>query len=192
MSLIRRGEKWSKAASRKLPGAPSGREVRHRRWGRTQRYSFKRDVGERSPTRLVATATLQLILDSERPRDIASRTDPPTRGSFLRRRDPLKGRKARLELMLAKARPCTRFNEHMEGDGETVFRHACKLGLGLWFPSTVSEMSDAHRQPLAPPRCRGFFFVGARHATIGLLRRVLTNAQIAAPTFLGQRRRRDD
>ena len=22
-----------------------------------------------------------------------------------------------------------RFNEHMEGDGETVFRHACKLGL---------------------------------------------------------------
>jgi bifunctional non-homologous end joining protein LigD len=22
-----------------------------------------------------------------------------------------------------------RFNEHIEGDGETIFRHACKLGL---------------------------------------------------------------
>ena len=31
--------------------------------------------------------------------------------------------------MLAKARPGIRFNEHMEGDGETVFRHACQLGL---------------------------------------------------------------
>ena len=30
---------------------------------------------------------------------------------------------------LAKARPGIRFNEHMAGDGETVFRHACKLGL---------------------------------------------------------------
>jgi hypothetical protein len=32
-------------------------------------------------------------------------------------------------MMLAKAGPGIRFNEHMEGDGETVFRHACKLGL---------------------------------------------------------------
>jgi bifunctional non-homologous end joining protein LigD len=31
--------------------------------------------------------------------------------------------------MLAKAWPGLRFNEQMEGDGETVFRHACKLGL---------------------------------------------------------------
>ncbi len=31
--------------------------------------------------------------------------------------------------MLAKAQPGIRFNEHMEGDGETVFRHACQLGL---------------------------------------------------------------
>jgi bifunctional non-homologous end joining protein LigD len=45
------------------------------------------------------------------------------------RRDPLEGRKATLEMMLAKAGPGIRFNEHMEGDGETVFRHACNLGL---------------------------------------------------------------
>jgi bifunctional non-homologous end joining protein LigD len=45
------------------------------------------------------------------------------------RPDPLEGRKARLEMILAKAGPGIRFNEHMEGDGEVVFRHACKLGL---------------------------------------------------------------
>jgi hypothetical protein len=44
-------------------------------------------------------------------------------------RDPLEGRKATLEMMLAKAGPGIRFNEHIEGDGETVFRHACKMGL---------------------------------------------------------------
>jgi bifunctional non-homologous end joining protein LigD len=45
------------------------------------------------------------------------------------RRDPLEGRKATLEMILAKAGIGIRFNEHMKGDGETVFRHACKLGL---------------------------------------------------------------
>jgi bifunctional non-homologous end joining protein LigD len=30
--------------------------------------------------------------------------------------------------VLAKAGPGVRFNEHIEGDGEIVFRHACKLG----------------------------------------------------------------
>jgi hypothetical protein len=45
------------------------------------------------------------------------------------RPDPLQGRKASLEMILAKAGPGIRFNEHMEDDGETVFRHACKLGL---------------------------------------------------------------
>jgi bifunctional non-homologous end joining protein LigD len=38
------------------------------------------------------------------------------------RRDPLEGR-------MAKAGPGIRFNEHIEGDGATVFQHACKLGL---------------------------------------------------------------
>jgi bifunctional non-homologous end joining protein LigD len=44
------------------------------------------------------------------------------------RHDPLEGRKATLEMILAKSGPGIQFNEHMEGDGETVFRHACKLG----------------------------------------------------------------
>jgi len=44
-------------------------------------------------------------------------------------RDPLEGRKATLEIILTKAGLGIRYNEHMTGDGETVFRHACKLGL---------------------------------------------------------------
>jgi bifunctional non-homologous end joining protein LigD len=45
------------------------------------------------------------------------------------RRDPLEVRKATLASILAKARTGIRFNEHVEGDGPTVFAHACKLGL---------------------------------------------------------------
>jgi bifunctional non-homologous end joining protein LigD len=45
------------------------------------------------------------------------------------RRDPLEVRKARLASVLARASSGIRFNEHMEGDGLTVFAHACKLGL---------------------------------------------------------------
>ena len=37
------------------------------------------------------------------------------------RRDPLEGRKATLEMILAKAETGMRLNEHMERDGETVF-----------------------------------------------------------------------
>jgi bifunctional non-homologous end joining protein LigD len=55
------------------------------------------------------------------------------------RRDPLERRKARLEMMLAKAGSGIRFNEHMEGDGETVFRRACKLGL----EGIVSKRKDS-------------------------------------------------
>jgi bifunctional non-homologous end joining protein LigD len=55
------------------------------------------------------------------------------------RRDPLEGRKGTLEMMLTKAGPGIRFNEHMEGDGETVFRHACKLGL----EGIVSKRKDS-------------------------------------------------
>ena len=45
------------------------------------------------------------------------------------RRDPLEVRKATLRSMLAKAGLGLRFNEHLEGDGPTIFAHACKLGL---------------------------------------------------------------
>ena len=45
------------------------------------------------------------------------------------RRDPLEVRKATLRSMLAKAGLGLRFNEHIEGDGPTVFAHACRMGL---------------------------------------------------------------
>src|SRR4029453_11593774 len=45
------------------------------------------------------------------------------------RRDPLEVRKATLASIVANASPGIRFNEHMEGDGQTVFAHACKMGL---------------------------------------------------------------
>src|SRR5262249_29241936 len=45
------------------------------------------------------------------------------------RRDPLEVRKATLASIVATAQPGIRFNEHIEGDGPTVFDHACKLGL---------------------------------------------------------------
>jgi ATP-dependent DNA ligase len=50
-------------------------------------------------------------------------------------------------MLLAKAGPGVRFNEHMEGDGETVFRHACKLGL----EGIVSKRKDsAYRSGRSP------------------------------------------
>jgi bifunctional non-homologous end joining protein LigD len=64
------------------------------------------------------------------------------------RRDPLAVRKATLASVLAKAAPGIRFNEHIEhDDGETVFRHACKLGL----EGIVSKRKDsAYRSGRSP------------------------------------------
>jgi bifunctional non-homologous end joining protein LigD len=55
------------------------------------------------------------------------------------RRDPLEVRKATLASVLAKAGPGIRFNEHIEGDGPSVFAHACKLGL----EGVVSKRKDS-------------------------------------------------
>ena len=55
------------------------------------------------------------------------------------RRDPLQVRKATLASILAKARPRIRFNQHIEGDGPTVFAHACKMGL----EGIVSKRKDS-------------------------------------------------
>jgi bifunctional non-homologous end joining protein LigD len=56
------------------------------------------------------------------------------------RRDPLVVRKATLTSVLARAGAGIRFNEHMEfDDGETVFRHARKLGL----EGIVSKRKDS-------------------------------------------------
>ena len=38
-------------------------------------------------------------------------------------------RAATLASIVAKTSPGIRFNEHIEGDGPTVFAHACKMGL---------------------------------------------------------------
>jgi hypothetical protein len=49
-----------------------------------------------------------------------------------RRRDPLEQRQLDLSRLLARAGPGLRLNEWIDGDeldGETVFAHACKLGL---------------------------------------------------------------
>jgi bifunctional non-homologous end joining protein LigD len=63
------------------------------------------------------------------------------------RRDPLEVRKATLVSVVAKARPGIRFNEHIEGDGPTVFAHACKLGL----KGIVSKRKDsAYRSGRSP------------------------------------------
>ena len=49
--------------------------------------------------------------------------------------------------MLAKAGLGIRFNEHIEGDGPTVFAHACKLGL----EGIVSKRKDsAYRSGRSP------------------------------------------
>jgi hypothetical protein len=73
------------------------------------------------------------------------------------RRDPLEVRKATLRSMLAKAGLGIRFNEHLEGDGPTVFAHACDgarrhrveaegLALPLRAPAGSAEM----KTPNAP------------------------------------------
>jgi len=55
------------------------------------------------------------------------------------RREPLDVRKATLRSLLIKTGPGLRWNEHIEGDGETIFRHACKLGL----EGIVSKRKDS-------------------------------------------------
>jgi bifunctional non-homologous end joining protein LigD len=44
------------------------------------------------------------------------------------RREPLETRKATLASLLRKSPAGISLCEHLEGDGELVFRHACKLG----------------------------------------------------------------
>jgi bifunctional non-homologous end joining protein LigD len=55
------------------------------------------------------------------------------------RRDPLEVRKATLANVLAGVGHGIRFNNHIEGDGRTVFKHACKLGL----EGIVSKRKDS-------------------------------------------------
>ena len=52
---------------------------------------------------------------------------------------PLEERRARLRTTLRRARLSLRVVEHLDGDGEAVFRHACALGL----EGIVSKRRDA-------------------------------------------------
>ena len=45
------------------------------------------------------------------------------------RREPIETRKATLASVLRGCLPGLRLNEHLAHDGESVFRHACKMGL---------------------------------------------------------------
>jgi bifunctional non-homologous end joining protein LigD len=44
------------------------------------------------------------------------------------RRHPWEVRRATLTALLRKVRPGIRLSEHLDGDGETIFQHVCKLG----------------------------------------------------------------
>ena len=63
------------------------------------------------------------------------------------RRDPLEVRKATLRSMLAKAGLGLRFNEHLEGDGPTVFAHACKMRLEGIVSKRKDSMYRSGRSP---------------------------------------------
>ena len=63
------------------------------------------------------------------------------------RRNPLEVRKATLRSTLAKAGLGLRFNEHLEGDGPTVFAHACKMGLEGIVSKRKHSMYRSGRSP---------------------------------------------
>jgi bifunctional non-homologous end joining protein LigD len=63
------------------------------------------------------------------------------------RRDPLEVRKATLASVLAKAAAGLRLNEHLEGDGPTVFAHACKMGLEGIVSKRKDSMYRSGRSP---------------------------------------------
>jgi ATP-dependent DNA ligase len=54
------------------------------------------------------------------------------------REAPLIERKGKLAKLLARARDGIRYSNYLEGDGTTIFEHACKMGL----EGIVSKHSD--------------------------------------------------
>jgi ATP-dependent DNA ligase len=63
------------------------------------------------------------------------------------RREPLETRKATLASLLRKPPPGIALCDHIEGDGELVFRHACKMGL----EGIVSKRRDSRYSSGASP-----------------------------------------
>jgi len=64
---------------------------------------------------------------------------------------PLEKRKAKLEKILARTQEI-RFSEHLDGDGETIFHHACKM----WLEGIVSKRRDF---PYRSGRCKSWIKV---------------------------------
>ncbi len=65
------------------------------------------------------------------------------------RRKPIEDRKHKLSRLVRTPRPGIVVNEHYDGDGETVFKYACKLGcegivMCAWRGNTV-EIGDIQR-----------------------------------------------
>jgi bifunctional non-homologous end joining protein LigD len=60
----------------------------------------------------------------------------------------LEKRKGKLEKLLARNQGM-RFSEHLDGDGETIFKHACKMGL----EGIVSKRRDF---PYRSGRCKSW------------------------------------
>jgi len=65
------------------------------------------------------------------------------------RRKPIEDRKHQLSRLVRTPRPGIVVNEHYDGDGETVFKYACKLGcegivMCAWRGNTV-EIGDIQR-----------------------------------------------
>ena len=65
------------------------------------------------------------------------------------RQHPLEMRKTKLEKPLARTERGMRFSEHLDGDGETIFKHACKMGL----EGIVSKRRDF---PYRSGRCKSW------------------------------------
>jgi bifunctional non-homologous end joining protein LigD len=56
------------------------------------------------------------------------------------REQPLIERKARLKKLLGRKRTALQYVEHLEGDGQEIFEHVCRMGL----EGIVSKRSDSH------------------------------------------------
>jgi bifunctional non-homologous end joining protein LigD len=103
------------------------------------------------------------------------------------RRDPLEVRKATLASTLPKAGPGIRFNEHIEGDGPTVFAHACKMGLEGIVSKRKGSAYRSGRSPdwlkMKNPACDGEARGGGR---LGALTEVINHeVRLRRAKYLG-------
>ena len=113
-------------------------------------WRLPQDAGRRTTEAIASTRTRTATIRPSQPRNdrafLYALDLIELNGDDLRR-DPLEVRKATLASILAKASPGIRFNEHIEGDGPTIFAHACKMGL----EGIVSKRKDsAYRSGRSP------------------------------------------